>query len=178
MFTLIYFVAISGLGNIWILVSKAFADHSRNQAVMVRRIASQVHQQVSRLMKANFIQRPPVWYNAVLAHPPLPLPAKAPPARTPYDAKPQEPTKASNPKNPPIKPLPIYYVEDDIRRQFFRDHPFEAFRPRTLTEAEGVHPHQVSGKEWTRLRQRGRNPSSEEYVPCSLDNFSGTDECF
>jgi small subunit ribosomal protein S23 len=56
-------------------------------------------------------------------------------------------------------------VEDDIRRQFFRDHPFEAFRPRTLTEAGTVeNEHPIGGLKWTRLNQRGRNPSSEEYV--------------
>lgn len=134
---------------------------------MVRRIASQVHQQVSRLMNANYIKKQPAWFQAVLDYPPLPLPPKAPPSRTQYD---QQPVKGSTsgssrlrPHDP--RPLPIYYLEDDIRRQFFRDHPFEAFRPTTLVEGAGIEDsHPIQGEAWTRLRQRGRNPTPEEYV--------------
>ncbi|KAG8832180.1 mitochondrial ribosomal small subunit component, partial [Serendipita sp. 399] len=59
--------------------------------------------------------------------------------------------------------MPILYLEDKVRQRFFLDHPFEAFRPRTLVEHREVErEHQVTGKDWTRLRQRGRNPTSEE----------------
>ena len=137
---------------------------------MVRRFANQVHQQVSRLMRADFIQKEPVWYQAVLQYPPVPLPARAPPSRTEYDNRipkpPYAPGQRTNLKRIRNKPLPIQYLEDDLRRQFFRDHPFEAFRPRTLVEGMGVEPpHSISGEAWTRLRQRGRNPTPEEYVP-------------
>jgi small subunit ribosomal protein S23 len=128
---------------------------------MVRRIASQVHQQVGRLLRAELIKKEPVWYKAVLDNPPLSLPPKAPPARTAYDKKPQASAQQAYPKNP--KPLPIYYIEDDLRRQFFKDHPFEAFRPRTLVEADKIQDaHPIQGAEWSRLRQRGRNPTPEE----------------
>jgi small subunit ribosomal protein S23 len=107
---------------------------------MVRRIASQVHKQIARLLRADYLKREPAWYKAVLEHPPLPLP-------------------------PRVRPLPIHYIEDDVRRQFFRDHPFEAFRPVTLVEGAGVDDaHPVRGATWTKLRQRGRNPTPEEYV--------------
>jgi small subunit ribosomal protein S23 len=128
---------------------------------MVRRVASQVHKQVARLMRADYLKKEPVWYNAVLEYPPLPLPPKAPPSRTSYDL----PTKQSSPFHAQkLRPLTIKYIEDDIRRQFFRDHPFEAFRPVTLVENAGVEDLRLDGKAWTRLRQRGRNPSPEEYV--------------
>lgn len=134
---------------------------------MVRRFANQVHQQVSRLMRANYLKKEPAWYQAVLQYPPLPLPPKAPPSRTEYDHKPLEPLivpgQAVKLKKLGPKPLPVQYIEDDVRRQFFRDHPFEAFRPRTLVEGAGIEPsHSVWGKSWTRLRQRGRNPIPEE----------------
>jgi small subunit ribosomal protein S23 len=145
---------------------------------MVRRIASQVHKQVSRLTRAGFIKTPPVWYEAVLDHPPLPLPPREPPSRTSYDsssprssnqtsasASTATTTKTKTHTQGSSRPLPITYVEDAIRRQFFRDHPFEAFRPRTLTEAGAIeNEHPISGLKWTRLNQRGRNPSPEEYV--------------
>jgi small subunit ribosomal protein S23 len=139
---------------------------------MVRRIACQVHKQVSRLTRAGFIKTPPVWYEAVLDHPPLPLPPREPPSRTSYDSSSSPSSNhafasaaTATKKTQGSRPLPITYVEDGIRRQFFRDHPFEAFRPRTLTEAGTVeNEHPVSGLKWTRLNQRGRNPSPEEYV--------------
>ncbi|KAG7098978.1 hypothetical protein E1B28_000865 [Marasmius oreades] len=142
---------------------------------MSRRVASQVHQQVSRLMRGGIIANEPVWFKAVLAHPPLPLPAKAPPSRTAYDTKPAKDVvsasgskKNMRPYDP--KPLPIYYLEDDIRRQFFRDHPFETFRPITLSEKAGIQEqHHIQGKEWTRLRQRGRNPSPDDAVQFALN---------
>ncbi|KAG9122950.1 mitochondrial ribosomal small subunit component [Ceratobasidium sp. 392] len=51
------------------------------------------------------------------------------------------------------------------------DHPFEAYRPRSLIEsAPGVEPDRGStGIEWKRLRQRGRNPSPEDVVKFTLN---------
>lgn len=134
---------------------------------MVRRFANQVHHQVSRLMRADYIKSEPAWYQAVLQYPPLPLPPKAPPSRTEYDHTPLEPAVAPGQlaklRRIKPRPLPIKYIEDDVRRQFFRDHPFEAFRPKTLVEGACIEPpHTVQGTEWKRLRQRGRNPSPEE----------------
>lgn len=142
---------------------------------MVRRIACQVHKQVSRLTRAGFLKTPPVWYEAVLEHPPLPLPPREPPSRTSFDTT----STNSNPKKKTqqgsLRPLPVTYVEDEIRRQFFRDHPFEAFRPRTLTEAGAIEDeHPISGLKWTRLNQRGRNPSPEEYVRTPFFPFTVT----
>jgi small subunit ribosomal protein S23 len=133
---------------------------------MVRRIASQVHKQVARLMRADYLKQEPVWFKAVLEYPPLPLPPKAPPSRTSYDLPPEKRSSTTHkPRIPKSRPLPIQYIEDEVRRQFFRDHPFEAFRPTTLVENAGVEDtHIIRGQEWTRLRQRGRNPSPEEYV--------------
>ncbi|KAJ3784574.1 mitochondrial ribosomal protein S25-domain-containing protein [Lentinula aff. detonsa] len=138
---------------------------------MVRRLASQVHQQVSRLMRGEVIKEP-AWYAAVLDNPPLPLPPKSPPNRTAFDLKQQKTSVKSKPKAKPYgpKPFPVYYLEDDIRRQFFRDHPFEAFRPITLAEGQGIEAeHPITGAEWTRLRQRGRNPSPDDAIQFTLN---------
>ncbi|KAI0314770.1 mitochondrial ribosomal protein S25-domain-containing protein [Amylostereum chailletii] len=130
---------------------------------MVRRIASQVHKQASRLLRNGYIKTSPRWHEAALDHPPLPLPARSPVPRTPYDAPTDQRTLAKSTVE--IRPLPIVYLEDKVRKQFFRDHPFETYRPVSLAEEdriEGEHP--VRGVQWTRLRQRGRNPSPEEAV--------------
>ncbi|KAI0095119.1 mitochondrial ribosomal protein S25-domain-containing protein [Irpex rosettiformis] len=137
---------------------------------MVRRIASQVHKQASRLLVQNVIKREPAWFQAVLDHPPLPLPPREPPARQDYDLLPQDqlaartaPAKHMRPA--PRRPLPIHYLEDDVRTQFFKDHPFEAYRPRSLVEDGEVEGESsIRGENWTRLRQRGRNPSPEDAI--------------
>ncbi|KAG2350143.1 hypothetical protein BDR05DRAFT_954237 [Suillus weaverae] len=127
---------------------------------MVRRIASQVHKQAARLMRANYIKNEPVWFQAVLEHPPLPLPPRAPPVRE--DCRLPSSRKMRKPKT---EPLPIFYLEDKVRRQFFRDHPFEAFRPVSIVEGREVEDeHPVRGTDWTRLAQRGLNPSPEDAV--------------
>ncbi|KAF8506614.1 mitochondrial ribosomal protein S25-domain-containing protein [Russula emetica] len=143
---------------------------------MVRRIASQVHKQASRLTRAGFFKTPPVWYEAVLDHPPLPLPPREPPSRTSYDdcSSPSPTTKTKKTLGSSLSSrslLSITYVEDDIRRQFFRDHPFEAFRPRTLTEAGAIENEDpiIRGLNWTRLNQRSRNPSPEDAVQFALN---------
>jgi small subunit ribosomal protein S23 len=129
---------------------------------MPRRIASQVHQQASRLLRSNYLQQEPAWYKAVLENPPLPLPPRKALARTQYDLPPSNRAKL---KPHGHRPLPIFYVEDDVRRQFFRDHPFEAWRPMTLVEGGRVaDEHPIQGATWTRLSQRGRNPSADECV--------------
>ncbi|KAJ7109968.1 mitochondrial ribosomal protein S25, partial [Mycena epipterygia] len=135
---------------------------------MGRRIANQVHHQVSRLMRGNIISHEPKWYQPVLNFPPLPLPPRAPPARTAYDLKMKSTgrRKMVPPKN---QPFAIHYIEDDIRRQFYRDHPFEAFRPTTLVEKGDIELHEVRGATWTRLRQRGRNPLPEDAIEFALN---------
>ena len=126
---------------------------------MVRRVASQVHKQASRLLKAGYLKREPAWFQAVLEHPPLPLPARAPPSRSEFDL----PRSLKKPAAIAEKPIAVAYLEDELRKQFFRDHPFEAFRPTTLVEGREIEDeHVVRGKAWTRLRQRTRNPKPEE----------------
>lgn len=142
---------------------------------MTRRIASKVLQQTSRLLEAKLIKDRPAWFQAVIDNPPLPLPPRAPPQRNQYDlpvpksSTHHSPTAHHTPskhlRTPKPRPLPVHYIEDDLRRQFFKDHPFEAFRPVSLAEQGQIEEENpINGEEWTRLRQHGRNPTPEEYV--------------
>jgi len=103
----------------------------------------------------------PAWFQAVLQHTPLPVPPRGPPVRNSFDAHRRALRKTQ------IRPraLPIVYLEDKVRRQFYKDHPFEALRPRSLVENEGIAlAHPIQGKAWTRLRQHGPNPQPEELI--------------
>ncbi|KAI0361365.1 hypothetical protein OH77DRAFT_1392256 [Trametes cingulata] len=140
-----------------------------------KRIASQVHKQASRLLREGYIQREPAWYRAVLDNPPLPLPAREPPSRTRFDAPEEVPlTRPSNSKK--IQPIPVHYIEDQLRKQFFRDHPFEAFREKSIVEGATVESeHPIRGKQWKRLRQRGRNPSPEDAIRYAVNLYEHHD---
>lgn len=158
---------------------------------MPRRIPTQVTQTVSRLLEGGYVKKPPAWFEPTLRHPPAVVPPrqerKRPDADLPHslrsearqaalqraDAK----TKRSNLNSlkklraqlPPLRPQPIVYPADRIRRQFFRDHPWEAKRVSTLVEMDfqldtKPQPSVASGTLpeltlWSRL-----NPSVEEYV--------------
>lgn len=77
--------------------------------------------------------------------------------------------KKSRTLTPTLKPKPITYDEDKVRQQFYRDHPWEAYRPKTLVEmsAEVGSESRVSG-DAKRLRSYGRDPSVEDVVACTI----------
>lgn len=138
----------------------------------MRRVASQVHQQASRLIEAGHL-KPPLWYNAVMDHPPLPLPPRASPKRGPFDILIKGSSHSSTAKHipskhlrpPKFRPNPIIYLEDKVRRQFFRDRPFQAFRAVSIVEGGAIEEeHAIRKTEWVRLAQHGPNPTPEDAV--------------
>ncbi|KAL8284150.1 hypothetical protein RQP46_004899 [Phenoliferia psychrophenolica] len=75
----------------------------------------------------------------------------------------RKPPRAANSKN--NRPLPIVFPEDEVRKAFFRDHPFEAYRPVYLAEGESVAEEpQPNGKAWVSLAQRSKIPSAEDAI--------------
>jgi small subunit ribosomal protein S23 len=59
------------------------------------------------------------------------------------------------------RPQEIVYPEDRVRRQFFKDFPFEALRPTSLVEGQDLRPEGATGREWISLAQRGAYPTVE-----------------
>ncbi|KAI5477063.1 mitochondrial ribosomal protein subunit Rsm25 [Pseudohyphozyma bogoriensis] len=79
------------------------------------------------------------------------------------------PVKYSRPTKSSKMPLPIVFKEDEIREQFFRDHPFEAYRPIHLAEGEQVVEDKgPTGEEWTELVQRSKVPTAEDAIAFTL----------
>ncbi|KAL9939148.1 hypothetical protein V8E36_001961 [Tilletia maclaganii] len=74
---------------------------------------------------------------------------------------------------PALHPQPIFYLQDRVRRQFYRDHPWEAYRPRMLVEMDKVvvidKTSPLGAPEDAReLRAWGRNPGPEDVVSCTI----------
>ncbi|WFD18405.1 mitochondrial ribosomal small subunit component [Malassezia caprae] len=161
---------------------------------MPRRIPNQVTQTVSRLLQGGYMKAPPAWYEATLRHPPLVPPPHHTRQRPDEDLprsqqssamrQPHERAAAIGGRSklnsrkkirsqmPPLRPQPIVYEADRIRRQFFRDHPWETARPQTLAEMDYTLDHgdepEIPAGTWPELSMWSRmNPSVEKYVCCA-----------
>lgn len=138
----------------------------------MRKIASTVPSSVSRLLQSTLLQTPPTWYQPLLSHPPPVLPPRQSVNRPlSNNDLPSSVARAHDSRSHQMKhlkgtkprPKAIVYEEDRIRRQFFKDFPFEALRPVSLVEGTRVEEgHPISGENWTSLAQRGAYPTVEE----------------
>ncbi|PYH73880.1 mitochondrial 37S ribosomal protein mS23 [Aspergillus vadensis CBS 113365] len=64
-----------------------------------------------------------------------------------------------------FQPVEIKYEEDQLRKEFFRDHPWELARPRVLVEKSGKDFERYN---WSRLQQRGKHLDGESVVQRQL----------
>ncbi|KAH8697193.1 37S ribosomal protein Rsm25 [Talaromyces proteolyticus] len=62
-------------------------------------------------------------------------------------------------------PVEIKYEEDQLRKEFFRDHPWELARPRILVEKTGK---DFENWDWSRLQQPGKRLDGESVVQRQL----------
>lgn len=110
-----------------------------------------VHKQISAQLQAGLLKQPPRAYPALVNYPPNPTPTQ-----DPY----------SNPKHKNLQAIK-FTIRDRLRRAFFRDHPFEAYRPISLVEES---PQQVISKlhhdlsSCDRLDQISCKPSAEDCI--------------
>ncbi|OWZ44592.1 hypothetical protein C361_03323 [Cryptococcus neoformans Tu259-1] len=158
----------------------------------MRRIPSQVPSAVSRLLQGQVISSPPTWYIPALSHPPPQLPPYQVKSRPRISNNPgvTGPGAGAGAKpgqfidTAPIpagelerrdrlrgykqrkgRPLKVAYEEDRVRRQFFKDFPFEALRPVSMVEGGEIDVREkVAGEKWTSLEQRGLYPTVEDCI--------------
>lgn len=64
-----------------------------------------------------------------------------------------------------FKPVEIKYEEDQLRREFFRDHPWELARPRVVLETTGK---DFVKYDWSRLQQPGKRLDGESVIQRQL----------
>ncbi|KAG0168714.1 mitochondrial ribosomal small subunit component [Apophysomyces sp. BC1034] len=128
---------------------------------------------VSNLIKANLIKQPPVWLPVLQAVPPGPSIIRSQNPEVNVSAQTalekewalNNSTTASRHKQKhlktrPPRPRAIVYPEDKLRKQFYKDHPFELAKPKILVEddsglnrtdfsqllLEGMDPREVDGE--------------------------------
>ena len=95
----------------------------------------------------------PAWLKAVEAIPPAEILTRPYPIQhTEPDAKARKPRKT-------YRPTAMVYPEDELRRDFFKDHPWELARPRLMLESDGK---DARYRDWSKgLRQPGMALSGE-----------------
>ncbi|KAJ5759727.1 37S ribosomal protein S25 [Penicillium odoratum] len=64
-----------------------------------------------------------------------------------------------------FQPVQLRYEEDELRKQFFKDHPWELARPRVLVESTGKDHESYN---WKHLQQPGRRLDGESVVQRQL----------
>lgn len=64
-----------------------------------------------------------------------------------------------------FKPLEIHYEEDQLRKEFFQDHPWELARPRVVLESDG---RDHTRSDWSQLQQKGKGLDGERCVTAIL----------
>ncbi|KAI9030955.1 mitochondrial ribosomal protein S25 [Phycomyces nitens] len=105
---------------------------------------------VSNLLKGDLLKKAPVWLPVLQSIPSGPsiiraqnpitnvsaqteLEAALSPAKAPITATRH---KQKHLRTRPPRPMAITYPEDKLRRQFYKDHPYELARPKVLVENE------------------------------------------
>lgn len=73
----------------------------------------------------------------------------------------QEKRRKSKKPSRLFQPLELKYEEDELRQDFFRDHPWELARPRVLLESTGK---DHENYDWSRIKQPGKRLDGERYV--------------
>ncbi|KAI6528139.1 mitochondrial ribosomal small subunit component [Pyricularia oryzae] len=100
-------------------------------------------------------QVPPPWLQAMQKIPPSEILTR------PIPIQHQKPNpKARKPKNI-FRPQKIVYEEDELRKTFYRDHPWELARPRVILEIDGMDSHYC---DWSQGLEQPSIPLSGESV--------------
>ncbi|KAG9240965.1 mitochondrial ribosomal protein S25 [Calycina marina] len=122
---------------------------------------SRVYQIVTQILESRGMPQPPPWYKTIESIPPAAILTRTQPVqhRELRKSKKRKPSRMFHPQ-------PIEYEEDKLRRDFFRDHPWELARPRIVLENDGRDGQKV---DWSRgIQQPGRQLSGESVVQRQL----------
>ncbi len=98
---------------------------------------TQLYNHVSRLLTGGIMKKLPAWYSAMEKFPPSQNLLRSPLQFRKKTKRHKFYTNTHSQKHLKTKiprPRPIYYMEDRLRREFYRDHPYELLRPQILME--------------------------------------------
>lgn len=155
MFTIINWLGTHGCHSFGgLFVARVFSLAAQPAPPILLRMAfrappTQVGRHAANLLKGNLLKSTPAWLPAVTAVPPGPsiirvrskdnnTAALSEKEKQLFQNNAQKTAinrhKEKHLRTKPPRPQPIRYPEDKLRREFYRDHPFELARPQNLVE--------------------------------------------
>lgn len=146
--------------------------------------AVNVLERTSNYLNAGVITKPPAWFKVVAKHPPRKKFTREPKLTDPVTGKSRiEPLafkdgvnkkgfyKTRTDKQDKIvmanklyKPAKLIYFEDQLRKLFYEQHPWERSRPKVLIENTNLDPNY----DWQHIQQLGKPLDGESVVQRSL----------
>lgn len=129
-----------------------------------------VHQQASQLLETSRLRSKPPWYDVVGMVPPTQALVRT----QPVDLRKERPRSKTKKASKLFKPFQIKYDEDELRKNFYSDHPWELARPRVVLEDDGKDGQRLDG---SKLVQLGRPLDGEwlaHITPYSRDSVALT----
>jgi small subunit ribosomal protein S23 len=118
------------------------------------KVATQVYEAATRYLDREIIKNTPPWYTTIGSVPPSEILTRTQPPQ--HRARKVHP-RARKPSKL-FRPLTLEYEEDELRKDFYRDHPWELARPRIVLENDGK---DGLRSDWSRIQQRGRPLNGE-----------------
>ncbi|GAP85542.1 putative 37S ribosomal protein rsm25 [Rosellinia necatrix] len=125
---------------------------------------TRVYQTVTNMLNHRIVEslkvQIPLWYRVVESIPPSEtLTRPYPPQHKQHNPKVRKPSRL-------FQPQQLVYEEDDLRRQFYKEHPWELARPRMIVEMDG---RDAERYDWSRgLQQPGMPLCGESVVQRQL----------
>ncbi|KAK3896466.1 mitochondrial ribosomal protein S25 [Staphylotrichum tortipilum] len=108
--------------------------------------------------------RAPAWLSAVVHIPPSEILTRPYPPQN--STPPQLSRRAARRGHRLFRPTKMVYPEDELRRDFFRDHPWELARPKLVLELDGT---DARDRDWSKgIQQEGMRLSGESVVQRQL----------
>ncbi|KAL9099626.1 MAG: hypothetical protein Q9163_004901 [Psora crenata] len=116
-----------------------------------------VHQTATQLLQTERIASPPPWYTAVGNIPPAEPLVRTQPLQHQQRRRQPKTKKASK----LFMPQKVTYEEDRLRKEFFKDHPWELARPRMVIEDDGRDSYKTDYKQ---IRQPDKALNGESVI--------------
>ncbi|KAL8666199.1 MAG: hypothetical protein Q9202_001706 [Teloschistes flavicans] len=116
-----------------------------------------VHQTATQLIASDRLPSAPPWYEVIGRFPPAQTLVRSQPLQHQDRSRRPNVRKASK----LFQPQRISYEEDNLRREFFGDHPWELARPRVVLENDG---RDAERKDWSLLSQPDRPVDGESVI--------------
>lgn len=117
-----------------------------------------VHETATHMLKTEILPKEPSWYPVISNIPAAQALVRVQPLQ--HQSRKFRP-KGTKKASKLFKPQKITYAEDLLRKQFFKDHPWELARPRMILEEDGKDSYKV---DWSRIQQPARALSGERYA--------------